>query len=243
MWSKKIKQLLKRKKDRPKIAVLIDPDKLYPEVILRADTCPHIDFFFVGGSILEKSNVHSAIKQMKQYSSKPVIIFPGDEKQISPLADGILFLSLVSGRNPEYLIGKQIKAAPLIQKYQLAFLPTAYLLINGQRLSSTEKITKTSSLPQSKKIIYSTCLAASMLGMQAIYLEAGSGARKTIRPDIVNYIKSHLPELPVIVGGGIQSVQHIEQYLSTRADCLVIGNILEKNPLFLKDLQDYFKWK
>lgn len=241
MWSKKIKHLIQRKGNRPKIAVLIDPDKFNKDVVTLSDKL-FVDFFLVGGSYLENGNVHHTIVQIKKYSKKPVIIFPGDEHQISKLADGILFLSLVSGRNPDYLIEKQIKAAPKIQSYQIPFLPTAYLLVDGNRLSTTEKITKTSSLPQNKKIIYNTCLAAVMLGMQAIYLEAGSGAQKNIRLDIVTHVKNNL-QVPVIVGGGISSISAIKKYLKTNVDCLVIGNALEKNPLFLADIQKYFQWK
>ncbi|GAB4199427.1 MAG: geranylgeranylglyceryl/heptaprenylglyceryl phosphate synthase [Bacteroidia bacterium] len=241
MWSKKIKHLIERKRNRPRIAVLIDPDKFNKEVVILSDKS-FVDFFFVGGSYLHHSDVHSAIRKIKQYTSKPVILFPGDEKQLSPLADGILFLSLVSGRNPEYLIEKQIKAAPFIQKHRIPFLPTAYILVNGNKISTTEKVTNTHSLPQNKDIIYKTALASAMIGMQAIYLEAGSGAKKIIRSDIVNYIKSHI-DLPLIVGGGICSVQQIEQYIHTKADCLVIGNALEKNPLFLNDIKNYFQWK
>lgn len=241
MWSKKIKSLLSRKKNRPKIAVLIDPDKFNPEVI-KLSHSSFVDFFFVGGSILEKQTIHQTIKKIKQYSDKPIIIFPGDETQISPLAEGILYLSLVSGRNPEYLIEKQIKSAPQIKKYNIPYLPTAYLLINGNHLSATEKITKTSSLPQNKNIIYHTCLASYMMGMQAIYLEAGSGAKKTIHPSIINYIKEKI-KLPLIVGGGINSIHHIEKYILTKADCLVIGNALEKNPLFLNQIKNHFQWK
>lgn len=241
MWSKKIKNLIKRRKDRPKIAVLIDPDKFNKETVLLAHAS-FIDFFFVGGSVLLHSNIHRCIKNIKELSYKPVIIFPGDEKQISPLADGILFLSLVSGRNPEYLIEKQVKAAPILKKYQLPFLPTAYVLIDGNNCSTTEKVTQTKSLPQNKTILFNTCLASAMLGMQAIYLEAGSGARKTIRSDVIQYIKSHLP-LPIIVGGGITKIQHIEKYIKTNVDCLVIGNALEKNPSFLNTIQNHFEWK
>lgn len=242
MWSQKIKHLLKRKAYRPKIAVLVDPDKFYKEVILLAHAYKFVDFIFVGGSYLENSSIHKTIYRIKKYSNKPIIIFPGDEKQISPLADGILFLSLISGRNAEYLIEKQIKAAPIIYKHRMPFLPTAYLLIDGDNISTTEKITHTSALPQDKKIIYHTCLAGAMLGMQAIYLEAGSGAKKIIHPNIVRYIKEHL-SLPLVVGGGISSVYHIEQYLNTPVDCIVIGNALEKNPLFLNEIKSHFQWK
>lgn len=241
MWSKKIKYLIRRKKNRPAVAVLIDPDKFNKDVVILSDKS-FVDFFFVGGSYLHHSDVHSTIRKIKRHTSKPVIIFPGDEKQFSPLADGILFLSLVSGRNPEYLIEKQIKAAPFIQKHRIPFLPTAYILVNGNKISTTEKVTNTNSLPQNKTIIYKTALASAMIGMQAIYLEAGSGAKKIIRPDIVNYIKSRI-DLPLIVGGGICTVQQIERYVHTMADCLVIGNALEKNPLFLNDIKTYFQWK
>ncbi len=241
MWSKKIKLILQRKANRPKMAVLVDPDKFNKKVILLADKL-FVDFFLIGGSDLKESNIHHVIVEIKKYSKKPVIIFPGDEKQISKNADGILFLSLVSGRNPEYLIEKQVQAAPVIQKYQIPFLPTAYLLIDGKHISTTQKVTGTSSLPQNKKVIYNTCLAATMLGMQAIYLEAGSGANKTIRPDIITHIKKNIP-LPLIVGGGIKNTSAIEKYVDTPVDCLVIGNALEKNPLFLADIQKHFQWK
>ncbi len=241
MWSPKIKLLLQRRKNRPKIAALIDPDKFNEAVVLLAQDS-FVDFFLVGGSLLHKSTIHQSILKIKKHSDKPIIIFPGDEKQISPLADGILFLSLVSGRNPEYLIQKQIQAAPVIHKYNIPSLPTAYVLINGNNISMTEKITNTSALPQYKKIIYHTCLASAMLGMQAIYLEAGSGAQKIIHPNIVNYIKQQL-SLPLIVGGGISSIDAIEKYIHSSADCLVIGNALEKNPLFLSDIKKHFQWK
>lgn len=242
MFSKKIKKLLIRKNYRPKFAVLIDPDKFNEKVITLSNQT-FIDFFLVGGSVLQKnSSVHKTISKIKKLSKKPVIIFPGDENQISPLADGILLLSLVSGRNPDYLIEKQVKAAPVIQKYKLPFLPTAYLLIDGNFESTTSKVTHTIPLSQNKNIIYNHCLASAMLGMQAIYLEAGSGAKKTIKPEIIKYIKSKL-SLPLIVGGGINSIKHIQQYITTPVDCLVIGNTLEKNPLFLSEIQNHFQWK
>lgn len=241
MWSKKIKYLLTKRKKRPNIIVLVDPDKFNKKTIQLADKL-FVDFFFVGGSSTENLHIHQTIKKIKSISKKPVIIFPGNEKQISPLADGILFLSLVSGRNPEYLIEKQMKAAPAILKYQIPFLPTAYLLIDGKNKSTTEKITGTKSLPQKKDSIYKTCLASAMLGMQAIYLEAGSGAIATINSNIINFIKQNI-NLPIIAGGGINSIQHIESYLNTNLDSMVIGNALEKNPLFLNDIKNYFKWK
>lgn len=241
MWSRKLNNLFTRTADgQLKIAILIDPDKYNKSVVELANNIPHC-FFLVGGSELKKSTVHQTIKKIRMISGKPIVIFPGDEKQTSPLADGILFLSLVSGRNPEYLIGKHVISAPLIKKHNLDFIPVAYLLINGKKTSATQKVSNTKPLSNNRKIIYNTVLASCMLGMKMIYMEAGSGATRSISANLAAYIKAHF-NYPLIIGGGIKSIKQIQQLDKAGVDCVVIGNYLEKNPLFLSEIKNYRSW-
>jgi phosphoglycerol geranylgeranyltransferase len=169
-----VKQLKKGK--RPLLAVLIDPDKFNPELISMADTSK-VACFLVGGSRLEKGDLQKTVLAIKKLSSRPVVLFPGDETQLSAKADGLLLLSLLSGRNPEYLIEKHVKAAPFIKKAKLEHLSTAYILVNGGKKSATEKVSGTEPLdPSNTKLILHTAMAAEQLGFGAVYLEAGKQA-------------------------------------------------------------------
>jgi len=167
------KDLIKKlnKSAKPLLAVLVDPDKYNAELISLANK-NKVTCFLVGGSKLEKGDITKTIKAIKKISDIPVILFPGDETQLSKEADGLLLLSLLSGRNPDYLIEKHIRAAPMIKKMRLDYLSTAYLLIDGGRTSVTQQVTKTTPLdPSNVNYIISTALAAEQLGFKAIYLE------------------------------------------------------------------------
>jgi phosphoglycerol geranylgeranyltransferase len=239
-FSKLVKTLQKREK--PLLAVLVDPDKFDPRLIALAKaSC--VSCFLVGGSRLEKGSIEGTIRAIKKISRIPVILFPGDENQLHPMADGLLLLSLLSGRDPEYLIEKHIRAAPLIKRYKLPFLSTAYMLINGARRSTTEKVTGTRPLdPANQEYIANTSLAAEQLGFGAIYLEAGSGAAKQVNASLIKRIKK-TTSLPLIVGGGIDSAAKAKASVKAGADMIVVGNALEKNVYLLAEISKLFSKK
>ncbi len=225
---------------KPLLAILIDPDKFNVDLIKLADN-NKVGCFLVGGSELKINNVSRIVSQIKKISYTPVILFPGDERQLTKKADGLLLLSLLSGRNPEYLIEKHIKAAPVIKRMKLKYLPTAYLLIGGGKVSTTQKITKTKPLnPTNISHIKNTCIAGEQLGFKAIYLEAGSGAKQSVSVKIIKEIKQNV-SIPVIVGGGIDSKEKVEKLIKAGANMIVVGNALEKNINLIGEISKAFK--
>ncbi len=228
-----------QKKKQAQLAVLIDPDKFNPELIKLANSC-NVHYFLVGGSKLKKNNIEYVIKQIRKLSKIPVLIFPGDEKQLSGKANAVLFLSLLSGRNPDYLIGKQILMAPLIKKKKLECISTAYLLIGGKTKSSTQKVTKTQPLKVNNIIkIINTAVAGELFGFKTIYLEAGSGAKANIQSKIIKQVKKKIT-VPLWVGGGIDTTEKARQAIKSGADIIVIGNALEKDIFLIKKLSSLF---
>jgi putative glycerol-1-phosphate prenyltransferase len=222
-----------------RLAVLIDPDKHNAESLLRlteiSANCK-VDFFFIGGSLLMERNFENTIKIIKAHSGIPVIIFPGSNYQLSGKADAILFLSLISGRNPEYLIGQQVVAAPMIKKMGLEAISTGYILVDGGRISSTSYITQTIPVPNTKiDIAVATAQAGEMLGMKMIYLEAGSGAKNTVSAEMIAAVKQKIT-IPLIVGGGIRSAEQAEEICKAGADVIVVGNALEETPGLLMEI-------
>lgn len=226
------------KKKQAQLAVLIDPDKFNMDLIELANST-NVHYFFVGGSKLTNGNIHKTISTIKKYSKIPVVIFPGDETQLSEKADAVLFLSLLSGRNPEYLIGKQVLAAPFIKQMKLECIPTAYILIEGNKKSTTQKVTNTKPLSNSKTII-NTAVAAELLGFKIIYLEAGSGAKKNINSVLIKKVRQNI-NIPLIIGGGIDSKAKAERAINSGADIVVVGNALEENIHLLTKLSLLFK--
>lgn len=220
------------------LIILIDPDKYNPQLVEIANGCK-VACIFVGGSSLKKNNFNATVKSIKNKTNIPVIIFPGDETQLSKLADGMLILSLLSGRNSDYLIGKHVLAAQKIKASQLVTIPTGYILIDGGKQSATQKVTKTKSLSSVKDIV-NTAIAGELLGKQLIYLEAGSGAKKTILPTIIKKVKQQI-NVPLVVGGGINSVAKAKSIMASKPDYLVVGNALEVNPNLLLNLNLLFK--
>lgn len=230
------------------IAVLIDPDKacdahkLRHLIHLGTENC--IDFFFVGGSLITTPNLSEVINCIKEnVSSVPVVLFPGNAQQIDPGADAILFLSLISGRNPDFLIGQHVLAAPILKSYRMEVLPTGYMLINSGRLSSAAYISNTTPLPEDKPALAAcTALAGEMLGLQLMYLDAGSGAEKEISPKIISAVRKAVT-VPLIVGGGINTPEKAHAALEAGADMIVIGNALEKDPDLLIGISDsVYEW-
>ena len=231
--------LEKKEKNELIIAALLDPDssdiKNVKELIKIFEKS-RIDFIFVGGSTTWKSNFYEFVHEVKTHSSLPVIIFPGSSNQISEDADAILFLSLVSGRNPEFLIGEQIKASPILKKIDIEVIPTGYLLIDGGKTTTVEFISGTSPIPQDKLEIAKTiAYAAELLGMKLIYLDSGSGAQKSPDNKLIESVKNYI-NIPLIVGGGVRSVKEVEEKHRAGADIIVVGSALEDDPeFFLKN--------
>ena len=217
--------------------ILIDPDKYNPELIKIANKCK-VAFIFVGGSSLKQNNFEQIIKAIKLKTKIPVIIFPGDETQISKKADALLMLSLLSGRNAEYLIGKHVAAASKIKASKLKVIPTGYILVSGGKKSTTQKVTKTRSLSNKKEIV-DTAIAGELLGKKLIYLEAGSGAKKTLTTDLIKLVKKNI-SIPLIIGGGINNIEKAKTVLSSEPDYMVVGNALEKDPHLLIELNKLF---
>lgn len=224
---------------KKKLVVLIDPDKQGKEslhTLMELAQNARVDYFFIGGSLLAGNCFEQTITLIKDYSQIPVVIFPGNTYQVSKKADAILFLSLISGRNAEYLIGQQVVAAPLLKESNIEVIPTGYLLIDGGRVSSTSYITQTIPIPNDKAdIAVATAMAGEMLGMKLIYLEAGSGAIKPVSAEMIEAVKSNT-SVPLLVGGGIRSAEQVEEICRAGADIIVVGNILEKEPALLMEI-------
>jgi phosphoglycerol geranylgeranyltransferase len=225
------------KQTHTQLIILIDPDKYNSELIKLANKTK-VSYIFVGGSVLKNNTFEKTIKSIKSITKIPVIIFPGDESQVSKHADGILMLSLLSGRNAEYLIGKHVKAASKIKASNLKVIPTGYILIDGANTSTTQKITKTKPLTNKKEII-ETAIAGELLGKKLIYLESGSGAKKALEASIIKEVKKNIT-IPLIVGGGIDSVSKAQKSIIPNPDYIVIGNALEKKPELLIEIDKLF---
>ena len=222
---------------RKLLAILIDPEKIEFDVIptlcdkIKKSPATHI---FFGGSTYDGNDFDEIVKRIKQKLDLPVFLFPGDYNQISEAADALLFLSLVSGRNPEYLIEQQIKAVEKLEHSSLEIIPTAYLLIESGVKTAVERVSQTKPLDRKDlKIIKNTAKASEYLGMKLVYLEAGSGAKIGVSKEIIEAVKQKI-NIPLIVGGGIKSALEIENTFSAGADMVVIGTAFEENPNFFE---------
>ncbi len=210
--------------------LLIDPDRLpesqIPYLIETAQEV-EVDAFLVGTSFMLYSNFHQVVRQIKQHAAIPVIIFPGSHSQISPDADAILFMSLLSGRNPQYLIDEQVKGAPLVKEFGLEVIPTGYLLVASGLTTSVQYISNTQPLPRDKNdIACAHALAAQFLGMQLLYLDAGSGAEHAVPEEMITAVTQY-SSLPLQVGGGLRAPEDIERKLAAGASFVVVGNQFE----------------
>lgn len=229
-------------KDRSKkrIALLVDPDgydnRGLEELIEKINLYPP-DLLLVGGSLLFNP-IEITITALKLGCKLPVFIFPGNLFQLSDHADGILFLSLISGRNPEFLIGNHVLAAPHLSRSGIEVIPTGYMLIGNGLTTSVEYMSSTLPIPGDKMdIAVATAMAGEMLGLKSLYLEAGSGASHSVEPGMIRAIRKNI-SLPLIVGGGIRSAESTEELFSAGADMLVVGNAVEKDPGLIKTFID-----
>ena len=203
---------------------------------LASENC--IDFFFVGGSLVTTNNLSDVVREIKENVGIPVVLFPGNSMQLDPGADAILFLSLISGRNPDLLIGQHVVAAPILKHNHIEVMPTGYMLVNSGKITSVAYISNTMPIPEDKySLAACTALAGEMLGLQLIYLDAGSGAEREISPKMISAVRKSV-DLPILVGGGINTTRKAIAALKAGADMIVIGNALEKNPDLLIEISD-----
>lgn len=223
------------KQNKKQLVLLIDPDKHSDASLKLVSTIAQkegVHYIFVGGSLLN-SNIEHAISIIKNQYKGSVVLFPGNACQVSPNADAILFLSLISGRNPEFLIGNHVIAAPIIKQSNLEVIPTGYILVECGNTTSVEYMSNTRPIPNNKPdIAIATALAGEMLGLKALYIEAGSGAEHIVNPEIISGVKTHTT-IPIIVGGGIRSVEDLQIVYNAGADIAVVGTIIEKQPELL----------
>ena len=222
------------------LAILIDPDKMKVDAIsdfLKKVNLSIATHIFVGGSEVEETKTESIVLEVKKHTKLPVVLFPGDVSQISKDADSVLFLSLISGQNPDYLIGKHVEAVSKLKDTKLEVIPTGYVLIENGKETSVQRVTKTKPLKRKPiQRIVDTAKAGELLGMKLIYLEAGSGATHPITPEIISRVKNEL-QIPLIVGGGIRTKQQLNEAYNSGADLVVIGTAFEENQQFFDELK------
>ena len=226
---------IKKQTDRGRkmFAVMIDPDKHTPSSLKKIKTVSvnsGVDYLFFGGSLLTRDKVDEYLEILKHDNPVPVILFPGNNFQVNPRADAILFLSLISGRNSELLIGKHVVAAPYIRDSRLEVIPTGYLLVDGGSPTTVSYMSNTFPIPADKSPVAAcTAMAGEMLGLKLIYLDAGSGAKRPVPPAMIRDVK-HAVSVPVVVGGGIRTPEAARRAASAGADIVVVGNAIENDP-------------
>ena len=228
-------------KKQKKFAVLLDPDKIRLkqfEKTLQLAMDSHVDYFFIGGSLIVSDMLDSTLDRIKKESHIPMILFPGNSFQLSYKADALLFLSLISGRNPELLIGKHVVVAPYLKLSPLEIIPTGYLLIDGGVPTTVTYMSNTNPIPANKPdIAASTALAGQLLGLKLIFLDAGSGAQNAVNLEMINAVSNTI-DVPLVVGGGIKTAEKAHENAKAGADLLVVGDAIEKNPAIIKEIAD-----
>ncbi len=231
----------KKAKGHKSFAVLIDPDEnklTNLESTIRISKKHSIDYFFIGGSLIIQDKLEQCIQELKAKTNIPIIIFPGNGFQLNQQADALLYLSLVSGRNAEYLIGKQIEIAPKLIHTSLEIISTAYMLIDGKNSNTASYISQTQPIPYDKvEIAIATAYASQLLGFKLIYMDAGSGALQVISKDMISRVAAHI-HLPMIIGGGIDSADKANDTYMAGADMIVVGNAIEQKPSLIAEIAD-----
>jgi putative glycerol-1-phosphate prenyltransferase len=232
--------LIKSKKEgKKKLAILIDPDKLKlqsMDAVIRNAMDHNIDYFFIGGSLIVNDMLDKVLEELKSKCKIPLVLFPGNSMQLSYRADAILFLSLISGRNPELLIGHHVISAPYLKLSPLEVISTGYLLVDGGVSTTVSYMSNTSPIPRDKTdIAVCTALAGEMLGMKNIFLDAGSGAKYPVSLEMIEAVSGAV-QVPLIVGGGIKSPEKAFQNISAGADVIVVGNAIERDPSLIGEI-------
>jgi len=232
-----LKTIQKAKLEKRKLlAILLDPDKIDLKILIGIVSkieALKADFIFVGGSFVKNGDTEILVSQLKQLTQLQIVIFPGDVNQITDQADALLFMSLLSGLNPEYLISQHVKAVSKLKDTRLEVIPTGYILIDGGTVSSVQKQSETIPISQNDiQRITDTTVAGALMGKQLIYLEAGSGAKEAIKAEIIHKVTQNI-QIPVIVGGGIRTQKQLNLAYENGADLVVIGTAFEENNLLL----------
>ena len=240
MKTRLYQQLVEKKsKGLKSFALLIDPDKVNDEKIDQLTdlaTAAKVDYLFVGGSLVISNYLDAVVKRIKQNCSIPAILFPGSPSQISVHADGLLYLSLISGRNPELLIGQHVISAAAVKQSGLEIISTGYMVIDGGAPTTVSYISNAAPVPADKnEIAMCTAMAGEMLGMKVIYMDAGSGAKRPISESMIEKVSKTI-EVPLIVGGGITDPEKAYLNCKAGADVIVIGNAIEKNTSLIKEM-------
>jgi putative glycerol-1-phosphate prenyltransferase len=231
--------LEKKQNGKKSFAVLIDPDKvsvssLNELIALAVDA--NVDYFFVGGSLVVTDHLDECIRQIKSSCSIPILLFPGSPSQISKHADALLYLSLISGRNADMLIGQHVISAPFVKKSGLEIISTGYMVIDGGASTTVSYISNATPIPSDKPdIALCTALAGEMLGMKLVYMDSGSGAKKAISEEMISIVAKSI-EVPIIVGGGIRDAEKAYLNCKAGADVIVVGNAIEKDPSLIKEI-------
>jgi phosphoglycerol geranylgeranyltransferase len=240
MKNKMLDALYQQKANTNKaFAVLIDPDKLNDQALLdtiQLAIASKVDYFFVGGSLVVTDTLDKVVTTIKAACSIPVVLFPGSPDQITPSADALLYLSLISGRNPELLIGQHVISAPFVRQSGLEIIPVGYMLVDGGTPTTVSYISNTNPIPANKNDIAScTAMAGEMLGLKVIYMDAGSGAQTAIPTAMIQQVAKYI-QIPLIIGGGITTAAKAKENCLAGADIIVVGNAVEKDPALISEI-------
>lgn len=231
--------ITRKQKGQKSFAVLIDPDKVNEQKIndlVKLSVNANVDYFLVGGSLVISSNLDEVVQQIKRTCSIPVILFPGSPSQISSYADALLYLSLISGRNPELLIGQHVISAPLVKQSGLEIISTGYMVVDGGAPTTVSYISNATPIPSDKnEIAMCTAMAGEMLGMKVIYMDSGSGAKRPVTESMIESVSKNIT-VPLIVGGGITDPEKAYRNCKAGADVIVIGNAIEKNDSLIREM-------
>jgi phosphoglycerol geranylgeranyltransferase len=231
--------LVKKKKGQKSFAVLIDPDNVNGEKIdelTELAIAASVDYLLVGGSLVISNHLDEVVQHLRRNCDLPIILFPGTPSGVSRYADGLLYLSLISGRNPELLIGQHVISAPAVRKSGLEIISTGYMVIDGGAPTTVSYISNASPIPSDKnEIALCTAMAGEMLGMKLIYMDAGSGARHPIREEMIALVAASI-EVPLVIGGGIRDPEKAYRNCKAGADIIVVGNAIEKDPTLIREM-------
>lgn len=231
----------KKRAEQKSFVVLIDPDDITSsslDKVIQLSQKAGVDYFFVGGSLVISSHVDEVIQQVKSNCDIPVVLFPGSPSQVSKYADALLYLSLISGRNPELLIGQHVVSAPFVKKSGLEIIPTGYIVVDGGAPTTVSYISNAAPVPSNKNdIAMCTAMAGEMLGMKLIYMDAGSGAKIPVSESMIKAVSENV-EVPLIVGGGITEAEKAYLNCKAGADVIVIGNAIEKDPSLIIEMSE-----
>lgn len=224
---------------RSGFAVLADPDKIAPaemQYLARLCNDAGVDYLFVGGSLLMAHQMDQCIQRFKSESDIPVVLFPGSPAQVTPFADALLYLSLISGRNPDLLIGQHVASAPIVKASGLEVISTGYIIVDGGVPTTVSYMSNTAPLPADKPdIALCTAWAGELQGKHAIYLDAGSGAQQPVSEEMIRKVSNNI-SVPLIVGGGIRSPEKVYDNCRAGANIVVVGNAIERDPLLIRDM-------